>query len=97
MISWGSTGVVGDFEKLDRFIESLEADLLTEYLEPPKIGVQSRFIKALSMSAVDPRGDLLKEARADLLLASCGDILNDDLGETLWKRLKDALLISSIV
>ena len=97
MISCGSTGVVGDFEKLDLFIESLEADLLIEYLEPPKMGVQSRFIRALSMSAVDPRGDLLKEARADLLLASCGDMLNEDLGDTLWKRLKDALLISSIV
>ena len=97
MISCGSTGVVGDFEKLDRFIESLEADLLIEYLEPPKMGVQSRFIRALSMSAVDPRGDLLMEARADLLLASCGDMLNEDLGDTLWKRLKDALLISSIV
>ena len=76
MISCGSNGVVGDFEKLDRLIDRREADLLIEYLEPPKIGVQSRFINALSMSTADPRGDLLKDARADRLRASCGEILN---------------------
>ena len=69
-----STGVVGDLEKLD---------LLMEYLEPPKHGVQSMFMRASSMATVDPRGDLLKDARADLLLASWGEMLNEDLGDLL--------------
>ena len=51
-------------------MEYLELDLFIENLDPPRIGVQSRFIMALSMSNVEPLGDLLKEPLADLLLAA---------------------------
>ena len=80
MISCAGTGAGEDEgEKLDRLMEYLEPDRFIEYLDPPRQGVQSTFINILSMSTVD----LLKEALADLLLASCGEILNEDLGDAL--------------
>ena len=76
-------------------LEDLERlDLLTEYLEPPRIGDQL-ITKASSIAAVDPRGDLLNDALADLLMEGRGDTLNDDLGDLLEKTLN--LLFSSSI
>ena len=67
------------------FTEALEdleiLDLLTEYLEPPKIGDQFILSKAFSSANVEPRCDLLNEALADLQMEGLGEILKDDLGD----------------
>ena len=55
------------------------------------------FTNASSIAVVDPRGDLLNDALADLLMEGRGDTLKDDLGDLLEKTLNEALLFSSSI